>query len=463
MSGEPLLATDYSDLSPSWGEACRIADERKSNEPGRFVDGNKSALGAEHTKPPAFPVMAEAAYQGLASKFVRSIEPHSEADPVALLLQFLVLVGNVIGSEPYWQVESNRHRVNLFAVMVGISSNGRKGTSYGRALDVAKEADETWAGDRIKGGLSSGEGLINEVRDERKEWDKKKQRFEVVDPGVTDKRLMAVESELAGMLTVAERHGNTISPLIRRAWDGDKLQTITKSSPLTATGAHISIIGHITEDELRARITRTDIANGFANRFLFALVKRSKELPFGGALSDNEITELGIELREVVEKAKRVGRVGMTPSAQREWRAVYSELTAERSGLLGAITARAGPQTLRLAMIYALLDGKDEIDEPHLRAALAIWEYCEASAARIFGNSLGDPVADDIWRALQQAGTDGMTRTAIRDLFGRHQSGERIGAALALLTTRGRARMQLRETKGRAVEMWFATRGALHG
>ena len=171
------------------------------------------------------------------------------------------------------------------------------------------------------------------------------------------------------------------------------------------------------------------------------------------------MTELGTALREVVERAKRGGRVSMTPGAQREWGAVYGELTAERSGLLGAITARADPQTLRLAMIYALLDGKDEIDEPHLRAALAIWEYCEASAARIFGNSLGDPIADDILRALQQAGTDGMNRTAIRDLFGRHQSGERIGAALALLASRGRARMETRETKGRAAEMWVATEG----
>src|SRR5262249_44990302 len=141
---------------------------------------------------------------------------------------------------------------------------GRKGTSLGRVRAVVKVADETWAGDRIKGGLSSGEGLINEVRDERQEWDNKEKRFEVVDPGVTDKRLMVVEPEFAGLLAVADRHGNTISPLIRRAWDGDKLQTITKNSPLCATGVHISIIGHITEDELRARITRTDMANGFA-------------------------------------------------------------------------------------------------------------------------------------------------------------------------------------------------------
>jgi hypothetical protein len=36
----------------------------------------------------AWPVMHEAAYYGLAGAVLRSIEPHSEADPVAILLQF---------------------------------------------------------------------------------------------------------------------------------------------------------------------------------------------------------------------------------------------------------------------------------------------------------------------------------------------------------------------------------------
>jgi hypothetical protein len=79
-----------------------------------------------------------------------------------------------------------------------------------------------------------------------------------------------------------ERHGNTLSPTIRNAWDGKRLQTLTRNSPLKATGAHVSIIGHITRDELRARLSRTNMANGFANRFIFARVKRSKLLPFGG-------------------------------------------------------------------------------------------------------------------------------------------------------------------------------------
>jgi Protein of unknown function (DUF3987) len=264
---------------------------------------------------------------------------------------------------------------------------------------------------------------------------------------------------------VAERPGNTLSPLIRRAWDGDKLATLTRNSPLSATGAHISIVAHITIDELRARISRTELGNGFANRFLFALIRRSKELPFGGNLTDSQIFHLGEQFKSVIDRAKPVGRMEMTGAARSKWAAVYPALSAAKPGLLGAVIARAEAQTVRLALIYALLDGAGKIDLPHLEAALAVWEYCESSAVHSAWNSarccrggdaIGDPVADEILRALQNA-PEGMTRTAINDLFGRHQPSNRIGAALQLLATKGRARPETRQTSGRPSEIWFAT------
>jgi hypothetical protein len=60
------------------------------------------------------------------------------------------------------------------------------------------------------------------------------------------------------------------------------LQTLTKSSAIKATAPHVSIVGHITSDELRRDLAATETANGFGNRFLWVLVKRSKELPNGG-------------------------------------------------------------------------------------------------------------------------------------------------------------------------------------
>jgi hypothetical protein len=428
--------------------------------------GNQSSDAATtpRSAEPTWPTMGDDAYHGLAGDVVREIESFTEADPVAILIQFLTCAGNIIGNRAYHQVEGTRHHANLFSVLVGESSKARKGTSWDRISGIVRLADDRWYSERTKGGLSSGEGFINEVRDEYKKWNAKENSWETIDPGVSDKRLMVSEPEFAGVLAVVERHGNTLSSLMRKAWDGGKLSTMTRGSPLCATGAHISIIGHITIEELRARLTRTDTANGFANRFLFMLVKRSKVLPFGGdALEERVVVNLGGRLKDTISSSSSIGRIGWTSSARDAWKAVYERLSEGQPGLLGAVTSRAEAQSVRLALIYALLDGAANIDLPHIQAALAVWEYAEASAAHIFGASLGDNVADEILRALQHAGREGMTRTAIRDLFGRHQSGDRVGAALSLLMSRGNAKSGVRQSGGRPTEIWFAAETHRHG
>jgi hypothetical protein len=171
----------------------------------------------------SWPTIDNAAYTGLVGEIVQTFLPHTEADPVALLIQTLTAAGNVIGRFPHYRVEADQHRGNLFAVLVGDSAKGRKGISFNRVRSVVQTADETWAGDRIASGLSSGEGLINQVRDPVQKYNPKDACTEIVDPGAADKRLMIVEPEFASAIAVAERPGNTLSPLIRRAWDGDKL------------------------------------------------------------------------------------------------------------------------------------------------------------------------------------------------------------------------------------------------
>lgn len=107
----------------------------------------------------------------------------------------------------------------------------------------------------------------------------------------------------------------------------------------------------------------------------------------------------------------------MTTAAMELWVAVYPQLSGEVQGLMGALTARAEGQTIRLALIYALLDGGAAIDRVHLEAALAVWAFCDASTRFIFGDVTGDTIADAILRALRGAGATGKTRTKIYTLF----------------------------------------------
>jgi hypothetical protein len=412
---------------------------------------------------PKWPGLEPAALCGLPGDIVRAIAPHTEADPVAILSQYLVAAGNAIGRGPHYRVEGDRHGANLYAILVGETAKARKGTSWGRVRQIMAVADPAWAAERVHTGLSSGEGVIWAVRDqiigtERAGKSASAQRVTVeIDPGIADKRLMVVESEFGGALTVARRDGNILSRVLRDGWDRGDLGTLTKTSPARATGAHISLIGHITADELRADLDRISIANGYANRMLWLCVRRARVLPFGGALDHETIAELGRRTAAAIEAARQRDMVPMTADARQAWRRVYPVLSEGRPGLLGALTARAEAQAVRLALLHALLDGRDEIGTDHLRAALALWEYADASAKYIWGDALGDPVADEIMRALQQAGAAGRTRTELRDLFGRHRTAVDIGRALAALAPAGKAaRITRADTGGRPAELWVA-------
>src|SRR5262249_39964835 len=155
----------------------------------------------------------------------------------------------------YVRVGAVKHHSNEFVVLVGRTSGGRKGTSLADIMQFLEPCDPTWRLKRTLGGLSSGEGLIYHVRDSstkrepiRKEGKVTGYQLVEADPGEVDKRLWINESEFAGPLKVMSRDGNTLSVVLRDAWDKDQLGNLTKNCPLKATGVHISIAGHITAE-----------------------------------------------------------------------------------------------------------------------------------------------------------------------------------------------------------------------
>lgn len=396
---------------------------------------------------PAWPAPpAEEAFFGLAGRITRLIEPHSEADPVALLAQVLLVAGSLVGRTAYVGVEADRHYANFNVNLVGGTSKGRKGSSWGHAEAIARSVDVGF-GDRVESGLSSGEGLIDRVRDAGPDDDEGEQ-------SAIDKRLVVVESEFANVLRVLERSGNRLSVVVRDAWDGRPLRTLTRGQPAKATGAHISIIGHITAEELRRYLTVTESANGFGNRFIWLSVRRSKALPDGGAMHRVDVAPVVDELREAVRYAGTLGRVERDPAARDLWHTVYPELSEGRPGLVGALTGRAEAQVTRLSLVYALLDQSTIIRVEHLRAALALWDYSARSVTHIFGSSLGDPIADTILQALQATAPHALTRTEIRTKVGGRVTGDEIDRALALLARHRLAQTQKTNTGGRPIENW---------
>jgi len=417
----------------------------------------------ESTITDQWPVLDARALRGVIGDLVRTIEPHSEADVVALLIQGLIAFGSVLNRSAYFSAEADRHHMNLNAVAVGETAKGRKGTSWGHIRRVFAAVDPDWASLRVLNGLSSGEGLIWAVRDaitkDEPVREKGKPTGEyqtvVVDRGIEDKRLFVLESEFASTLRVMARDGNTLSALIRQAWDSGDLRTMTKNCPAQATGAHISIVGHITRDELCRLIESTEASNGFCNRFLWLCVRRSKTLPEGGHFDEAALAPIIQRLNKAICFGRAAQEIMRDDGARDLWRAVYPELSEGKPGLLGAVISRGEAQVMRLACLYALQDMSYVVTTDHLTAALALWEYCEASAKYIFGQRLGDPIADELLTALRKHPT-GMTRTEVRDWFGRNRKAYEIDRGLALLAKQGLARMEESPSGGRPIERWFS-------
>jgi hypothetical protein len=359
--------------------------------------------------------------------------------------------------------------MNLFTALVGASSKGRKGSSWSHVLHLVRRVDAEWAERNIGHGLVSGEGLIWAVRDPiekqkrlgKKERETRGNAYETVieDPGVKDKRLFVIEAEFARILRVLRREGNTLSAVIRSAWDSGDMRSMTKNDPSRASGAHISIVAHVTKYELLKYLGSTEAGNGFGNRFLWFCVRRSKFLPDGGSVPDGEMLGLGLQVADAVSFARKVTRLDRSEEARVLWHERYRPLSEGRPGLLGAMLGRAEAQVMRLACLYALLDCSDTVERTHLESALELWDYSERSAEFIFGSALGDPQADRILAALRGA-TGGLRRTEIGDLFQRHLSKSDTDRCLSLLEELGLACREAVETGGRPAEKWFAVEHA---
>jgi hypothetical protein len=385
-----------------------------------------------------------AAYHQLLGEIVTTIAPHTEADPVAILTQLLVAFGAAVGRGAFFEVEATRHCPNEFMLLVGDSSKARKGSSWDHVRRLIAAVDPS-VEPRILTGLSSGEGLIWAVRDPTSQ-----------DPGHADQRLLVIEPEFASVLKASAREISTLSPTLRSAWDGRPLAILTRTAPARATAAHISLIGHITQQELRRHTTTIELANGYLNRILLIACRRQRLLPEGGDPDPLAATGLTRLLAKALTRAQAARHVRLDAEARELWHHAYHQLARPQSGVLGQITARSEAHVIRLALLYALADGHQQISPAHLHAALALHDYAARSAAWALTAATGQPLAEHIHAALK-ASPDGLTRSQISDTLKHNQPAGQLDHALRALQDTGRATATQIATGGRPAQLWAAT------
>lgn len=415
------------------------------------------------------PVLSPEVYHGLVGEIVRAVEPETEADPAGVLVCLLAGIGSAVGRGPHFS-HGKRHGANLFAVVVGDTAS-RKGTAWAVASRLLKKADPEWAERCVAYGFGSGEGLVHRIRDDAERHEAVKEKgvvagyAPVVVPGVADKRLMMVEEEFAKVFKLARQERSTLTPIIRNAYDAIPLEFANKGdNAYRVREPHVSILGQITPQELRRCLEGSAyLFDGFGNRFLYVLVKRTRFLPRGGEWG--VIDPFAGRLAEAVAAAKTAGLLKLSAEAGAVWDAAYPTLERAKPGEYGLAVARGSDQVMKLSLIFALVDGATEIGVGHLRAGRAVWDYCDRSAWAIFGNHADNtpfpPQEEPLWlTVLNQIGrSPGLSKS---DLLraNRRNTADEIAGALAYLETHGLAHPQEDDAEGpgRRAERWHTGR-----
>ena len=408
----------------------------------------------------AWPELKEEALIGVVGRMVRTILPTTEADLVGLLVHLLSEFSCAIGRGPHIQLDGGYSPLSFWPVLVGKTSNSRKGSSAKRIERLVRAAIPDWDRGEYRGNLSSGEGLAFAVRDPVYKIEPIKGKGQpagktvevLVDQGVKDKRLYLVQAEFGAMLRVMQREGNSLSGVLRDSWDGEDLRPMTKANRIRATEPHIVVVGHVTKEELTRNLNDTEMANGFGNRFVWFVVKRSKPIAFSMNPDPATLAPIIADLRKAVSYARNTKEIGMTEEARQDWIKIYPALSDEKHGLSGSLLGRAEAQTRRLAALYALLDCRDTVNLEALHAAVALWDYAVASVKWIFGDYAGYAVADTILQALRTRG--GLSDTDISNLFGRNVSAGKLAQAKTFLQAGGKIHRKEEETGGRHKVKW---------
>ncbi|MFI3157514.1 MAG: DUF3987 domain-containing protein [Methylococcaceae bacterium] len=438
----------------------RVHEQKKAKEKAQTSSGSQSQTGSSNnsedldseTLSHDYPTFDPVGFYGIAGEAAHLASEKSEADPIAVYFSFLVAMAAMLGRHKFIRVGDSKHYARLFAALVGASSRARKGTSFKPVERIIRKIEEIFNKSSIgsmnvlaiaNGGLSSAEGLVYAVRDESEQTSGKDDT--PLWEGVDDKRLLVVEEELANAFKIAQREGNTLSQVLRRAWDGGTLAPMTKNNRLSATDPHINTLGHITQFELNGVVSKSDIYNGLINRYLWACVRRTKKLSRPQQMDDDAVCNIARRLADALLKSQSSenNEICLDDEALNLWDVQYHVISTDRHGAIGAITSRNEAHVLRLALLFCLLDGVSAITTAHIWAAIHVVNYSTASAEFIF--TVPSDESPDAQKLLTALDVKPLSQSAISKVFNGHKSKADLTTLLTDLQTLNKIRKQTPE------------------
>lgn len=399
------------------------------------LDEELDLLGAPETGD--FPAPPDSlAFGGLLGEMVDDLAAGTDASLAGLLGSLIGFAGALV---PGWAYFHRQQTSSPFIALVGESSIGRKGTAMTRVMDAMSNALETSTVQRVVlDGINSGEGLVSSLHYRREHFPQ--------EPTVG----LVFEEEYATLLAARGRDGSTLDPKMRQAFDGGPLSNRKAGETKTVMGPYWlpAIIG-ITPVELRQRLEPGALQSGSANRWLYVPVIRRDVIP------TNATPAFSPENRQALLDAHRASQrapalLEVDPAVTRLLAEYADFLPSVAFGVARDLTRRLGIIAFRVALVHALMERDTRVTVVHLNRALALTEYARRGIVWVFGDTIGNPDADLLFRHLQSAGRlreRTITRQIIRDPIRRQVAIDellRLGRAQVLrIQTSGRPRGEL--------------------
>jgi hypothetical protein len=403
----------------------------------------------------------EDAYYGLLGEFAKRHRDQIPLNLAAFFAMLLPAIGSLIGRRAVIKVSRDCHYPNLFSAIVGSTGSG-KGNCWNIVEDLLLKIDPTSAS-RLHRDVASAPGLIGLVRDASTRVERGK---EIQDPGIPDKRCLLVFEEMDTLFVAMSRTGSTLAPVWNMAYDGKTLESNGRLRE-KATNPHISAVCHITEESFQQAVQHVSKglgrSNGLYNRFITAHATKERKLSRGGEMPD--VSELVEQIRNVLSLPEpAITREAVTitwhPSTYAAWDAFVDALDGDHPFIvgLGGLAARLKPNTMRVAMIFAVMDGSREIRPCHLTAAKSFCLQCIDSSRDLFGSS------SKHWRPITLRERvlkviDHSPKTLTQLHHGLHRKGydgSALQQVLAELTDQGVVHATSVFTeRGKAVPAWF--------
>lgn len=231
---------------------------------------------------------------GALGRFIESETEFSEAPPIGVLANVVTRLSADIGRTCFISLGHKKLHLRVNWLCAGPTGVGRKGTAaeiadvVRRAAFAAQESSllepASMQPARVLTSLSTGEGLISQVRTSKRKDDAP----DFQPPGLTDNRLLADCQEFSSVLKKASGKEATLSATLREAFDGNTLSNASITNAMAADQPHIVISASVPGGELVKLLSgdaAVEVSNGLLNRFAITYQVRNKILshPLRGA------------------------------------------------------------------------------------------------------------------------------------------------------------------------------------